>query len=167
VILHFVAERSKIETLEQGFAAAEQNGRYRNVHLVDEPRLEILADGGGAAADPRAARRIARGWRNNTPRLMTISRHVVAIAAMPALLAGCGTDRNSPDPAASTAAPASQSPYVGQPLPGLTPELHVAISPILLGRGEPLFEGLDLRTLGYEVKDHVATGAAMHLVVGR
>jgi dihydrofolate reductase len=49
----------------------------------------------------------------------------------------------------------------------LIDEMHVAISPILLGRGEPLFEGLDLRTLGYEVKDHVATGAAMHLVVGR
>jgi dihydrofolate reductase len=49
----------------------------------------------------------------------------------------------------------------------LIDEMHVAISPILLGRGEPLFEGLDLRTLGYEVKDHVSTGAAMHLVVGR
>jgi len=50
---------------------------------------------------------------------------------------------------------------------GLLDELHVAISPILLGRGEPLFEGIDLPALGYRVKAHVATEAAMHLVIGR
>ena len=41
------------------------------------------------------------------------------------------------------------------------------MSPLLLGRGEPLFEGLDLPALGYQVKEHVSTGAAMHLVVRR
>ena len=49
----------------------------------------------------------------------------------------------------------------------LIDEMHVAISPILLGRGESLFEDLDLPALGYEVKEHVATGAAMHLIVRR
>jgi dihydrofolate reductase len=49
----------------------------------------------------------------------------------------------------------------------LIDEMHVAISPILLGRGEPLFAGLDLPALGYKIKEHASTGAAMHLVVGR
>jgi dihydrofolate reductase len=45
--------------------------------------------------------------------------------------------------------------------------MHLAMSPVLLGEGEPLFEGIDLTALGYSVKEHVATEAAMHLVVGR
>ena len=31
---------------------------------------------------------------------------------------------------------------------GLLDEIHVALSPILLGQGEPLFEGIDLPALG-------------------
>lgn len=50
---------------------------------------------------------------------------------------------------------------------GLVDELHVAISPILLGRGEPLFQGIDLAALGYRVKEHVPSAAAMHLVLVR
>ena len=50
---------------------------------------------------------------------------------------------------------------------GLLDEMHVAISPILLGQGESLFEGIDLPKLGYRVTEHVSSGAAMHLVVGR
>ena len=50
---------------------------------------------------------------------------------------------------------------------GLLDELHLAISPILLGQGESLFEGIDLPALGYTVNEHVSTGAAMHLVIGR
>jgi hypothetical protein len=41
------------------------------------------------------------------------------------------------------------------------------MSPMLLGRGESLFEGVDLPALGYRVKEQVPTAAAMHLVVGR
>jgi dihydrofolate reductase len=50
---------------------------------------------------------------------------------------------------------------------GLLDEMHLAISPILLGQGEPLLDGMDLPALGYRVKEHVSTEAAMHLVVGR
>ena len=35
---------------------------------------------------------------------------------------------------------------------GLLDELHVAISPVLLGQGEPLFQSIDLPALGYSVK---------------
>jgi dihydrofolate reductase len=49
----------------------------------------------------------------------------------------------------------------------LIDELHLAISPIVLGQGESLFEGLDLRALGYTVHTHVSTDAAMHLVIVR
>jgi dihydrofolate reductase len=49
----------------------------------------------------------------------------------------------------------------------LIDDMHLAMSPVLLGQGEPLFEGINLTTLGYSVKEHVATEAAMHLVVGR
>src|SRR5258708_7756235 len=43
-------------------AAAEQNGRDRKVHLVDEARLQILPDRRDTAADPHvtAVRRLAR-----------------------------------------------------------------------------------------------------------
>lgn len=47
----------------------------------------------------------------------------------------------------------------------LIDELHIAISPVLLGRGEPLFEGIDLRTLGYECVNFVASEKAAHIVL--
>ena len=46
---------------------------------------------------------------------------------------------------------------------GLIDEMHLAISPILLGNGEALFGGIDLRALGYSVNEHASTGSAMHL----
>jgi dihydrofolate reductase len=49
----------------------------------------------------------------------------------------------------------------------LIDELHVAIAPVLLGRGERLFEGVDLRTLGYECVQFVASEKATHVVLRR
>lgn len=48
---------------------------------------------------------------------------------------------------------------------GLIDELHVAISPVVLGRGENLFAGIDLLPLGYKVAEHVTTPAATHIVL--
>ncbi len=49
----------------------------------------------------------------------------------------------------------------------LIDELHIAISPVLLGGGERLFEGVDLRALGYECARFVASEKATHVVLRR
>lgn len=46
----------------------------------------------------------------------------------------------------------------------LVDEMHVAISPVLLGRGERLFDGVDMGALGYDVAEHVASAKATHVV---
>ena len=48
---------------------------------------------------------------------------------------------------------------------GLVDELHLAISPVILGTGEHLFTGLDLPRLGYQRTEHVATQYATHVVL--
>lgn len=48
---------------------------------------------------------------------------------------------------------------------GLVDELHFAIAPVVLGRGEAMFAGLDLPVLGFRVTEHVATELATHVVL--
>jgi dihydrofolate reductase len=49
---------------------------------------------------------------------------------------------------------------------GLIDELHLVMSPVLLGRGENLLHGIDTRALGYECEQHVAsTRAVAHLML--
>jgi len=48
---------------------------------------------------------------------------------------------------------------------GLVDEMHLAISPILLGSGENLFAGLDLNELGFRCTEHVPTASATHVVL--
>lgn len=50
---------------------------------------------------------------------------------------------------------------------GLVDELHLAISPVILGSGENLFAGLDLAQLGYKVTDRMTSPAAMHVVLSK
>ena len=49
----------------------------------------------------------------------------------------------------------------------LVDELHFAISPLLLGRGEHMFEGMDWRALGYRVVETKAGEAATHVTLRR
>jgi dihydrofolate reductase len=49
----------------------------------------------------------------------------------------------------------------------LIDEMHLAISPVLLGSGERLFEGVNLPALGYSCTQHVATPRATHVVFTR
>src|SRR5258708_6003826 len=48
---------------------------------------------------------------------------------------------------------------------GLIDELHIAIAPVLLGSGERLFEGVDLRAPGYECVEFAASEKATHVVL--
>ncbi|WP_026352873.1 dihydrofolate reductase family protein [Solimonas variicoloris] len=50
---------------------------------------------------------------------------------------------------------------------GLIDEMHLALAPVLLGRGERLFDGLDAVALGYRVVEHVAGEHATHIVLRR
>jgi dihydrofolate reductase len=50
---------------------------------------------------------------------------------------------------------------------GLVDELHLAISPTLLGQGEPLLAGIDLTALGFKCTEHVASPRAMHVVLSK
>ncbi len=47
----------------------------------------------------------------------------------------------------------------------LIDEMHLVVSPILLGSGEPLFAGIDLKDRGFDVTEQVATDKAMHVVL--
>jgi dihydrofolate reductase len=50
---------------------------------------------------------------------------------------------------------------------GLVDELHLAVSPTVLGRGESLLSGIDLAALGYACREHVVSTRAMHVILSR
>ena len=50
---------------------------------------------------------------------------------------------------------------------GHVDEIHLAVAPVALGQGEPLFKGLDLRALGYRTVEHVPTERATHIVLAK
>jgi dihydrofolate reductase len=47
----------------------------------------------------------------------------------------------------------------------LIDEMHLAVSPTLLGRGEHLLAGIDLVAKGFSVVEQVGTGNALHVVL--
>ena len=48
---------------------------------------------------------------------------------------------------------------------GLIDELHLAVSPVLLGSGEHLLADIDARKLGYECTRHVSSPRALHVIL--
>ena len=50
---------------------------------------------------------------------------------------------------------------------GLIDEIHVAISPVVLGSGERLFSDVDLVKLGYRCTEHAGTEKATHMIITR
>lgn len=48
---------------------------------------------------------------------------------------------------------------------GLIDEMHLAMSPILLGSGDNLLDGIDATKLGYQCTQHVSTDKATHFVI--
>ena len=47
----------------------------------------------------------------------------------------------------------------------LVDEMHIAMSPVLLGSGENLFSGVNLVSLGYKFTERVPTNNATHLII--
>ena len=47
----------------------------------------------------------------------------------------------------------------------LVDELHLAVSPLVLGSGERLFQDIDLPALGYQCADHASTENALHVII--
>jgi dihydrofolate reductase len=50
---------------------------------------------------------------------------------------------------------------------GLVDDLHLAVSPVLLGQGESLFAGLDLPALGYRLVSDETGEGARHVTIAR
>lgn len=50
---------------------------------------------------------------------------------------------------------------------GLIDEMHLVISPTILGTGEALLAGIDLAAQGFRCVEHVGTESAMHVVLRR
>ncbi len=50
---------------------------------------------------------------------------------------------------------------------GLIDDMHLAISPVLLGSREQLFAGIDAPKLGYQCTEHILTTNIIHIVITR
>ncbi len=50
---------------------------------------------------------------------------------------------------------------------GLIDEMHLAVRPVLLGSGENLWDGIDVRALGYECTDSIVGERATHVFINR
>ena len=48
---------------------------------------------------------------------------------------------------------------------GLIDEMHLALTPAVLGRGEALLAGIDLQALGYSCTERAGTAHALHVVL--
>jgi dihydrofolate reductase len=48
---------------------------------------------------------------------------------------------------------------------GLVDEMHLVLTPVLMGKGENLFSGLDLNALGFKCVERVSTELATHVVL--
>ena len=51
------------------------------------------------------------------------------------------------------------------PTAGLIDEIHLALSPTLLGKGEALLSGIDLTAAGFRCTQHASSSRAMHVVL--
>ena len=49
----------------------------------------------------------------------------------------------------------------------LIDELHLVVSPVILGSGENLYQNLDLASLGYKCNKNISSDKAMHLIIER
>ena len=47
----------------------------------------------------------------------------------------------------------------------LIDELHLVVSPVILGSGENLYQNLDLASLGYKCNKNISSDKAMHLII--
>ena len=45
--------------------------------------------------------------------------------------------------------------------------MHLALAPVVLGNGEALLSGINLRGLGFESTRHAGAAEAMHVVLSR
>ena len=50
---------------------------------------------------------------------------------------------------------------------GLVDQMHLVVSPALLGSGEHLFQGINLPALGYQLTDHIPSPGATHMILTR
>jgi dihydrofolate reductase len=48
---------------------------------------------------------------------------------------------------------------------GLVDQMHLAVSPVILGSGENLLAGIDLLELGYKCTEHITSAAALHVMM--